>query len=40
MSAVSQSYAIITEQKVKFSSRFLTYLENITPCGPLSTVII
>ena len=27
------------EQKVKFSSSFSMYLGNITPCGPLSTVI-
>ena len=36
----SKSYAMIkTEQKVNFSSRFSRYLGNITPCGPLRTVI-
>ena len=30
---------IKTEQKVKFSSGFSTYLGNIIPCGPLSSVI-
>ena len=36
----NKCYAMIkTEQKVKFSSRFSTYVGNITPCGPLSTVI-
>ena len=36
----NKCYAMIkTEQKFMFSSMFSTYLGNITPCGPLSTVI-